>query len=263
MGVSRSAYYAWLRRLERPDPDQDRLQLVQEAYESSQRTYGYRRIQLWIQRQYGLSINHKAVLRLMRKLHIQSIARRRNPYRQMQKQYGARSSCANLLGQNFKAHQPNEKWGNDITYVRTQQGFVYLAVVKDFFDGSIVGFALAAQPSIRLVLRALRAAVARDPAVQGVILHSDQGSQYQSAAYQTLLAQYGIIPSMSRRGNCYDNAPTENFFSQLKEEWLRHRQLQDFQEALGSVQAYIHFYNYERIQLKTKLTPMEFRRQFV
>jgi len=198
----------------------------------------------------------------MRKLHIRSIARQPNPYRQIQKRYGAIYHYANLLGQDFKARRPNEKWGNDITYVHTQQGFVYLAVIKDFYDGSIVGYAMSRHPSTQLVLGAVRSAAARGPAVQGVILQSDQGFQYQSAAYQTLLAQYGITPSMSRKGNCFDNAPTENFFSHLKEEWLRHIHLKDFQEAQFSVQDYIHFYNHERIQLKTKLTPMEFRRQF-
>lgn len=235
---------------------------MSEAYERSRHTYGYRRIQMWIERQYGLQLNHKAVLRLMRKLHIRSIARKRNPYRQLQTRYGALYRYANLLRQNFKAQRPNEKWGSDITYVRTQQGFVYLAVIKDFCDGSIVGYAMSRNPSIRLVVQALRSAASRAPSVQGVILHSDQGYQYQSAAYRSLLAQYGIIPSMSRKGNCLDNAPTENFFSHLKEELLRHIHLKDFQAALLIVQDYIHFYNHERIQLKTKLTPMEFRRQF-
>jgi putative transposase len=111
-------------------------------------------------------------------------------------------------------------------------------------------------------MRALRSAASSFPSVKGVVLQSDQGFQYQSAAYQSLVSQYGIIPSMFRKGNCLDNAPTENFFSHLKEELLRHIHLRDFQEALLIEEDYIHFYNHERIQLKTKLTPMEFRRQF-
>jgi transposase InsO family protein len=114
-----------------------------------------------------------------------------------------------------------------------------------------------------MVLQALCIAVSNYSPVRGVILQSDHGSQYQSAAYDTLTSQFGIIPSMSRKGNCLDNAPTENFFSHLKEEWLRHIHIQDFQEAVQVVEDYIHFYNHERIQLKTKLTPFEFRRQFV
>ncbi len=140
---------------------------------------------------------------------------------------------------------------------------LYLVVIKDFFDGAILGYAMARNASIHMVLRALRSAVASSPSVKGVVLQSDQGFQYQSAAYHSLVSQYGIIPSMSRKGNCLDNAPTENFFSHLKEELLRHIRIEDFQEAVHIVDDYFHFFNHDRIQLKTKLTPFEFRRQFV
>ena len=249
--------------MDRPDPDESRIKLVREAYERSRKTYGYRRIGIWIEREHDIKINHKAVLRLMRKLNIRSIARKRNPYRQIQNRYGAVYSYPNLLGQDFKAKRPNEKWGTDITYVRTQQGFVYLTIIKDFFDGSILGYAMARNASIHLVLQALKTAISNSSAVSGVVLQSDQGFQYQSAAYHSLVSQYGIIPSMSRKGNCLDNAPTENFFSHLKEELLRHILIKDFQEAVLMVDDYIHFFNHDRIQLKTKLTPIEFRHQFV
>jgi putative transposase len=239
------------------------MQLVREAYERSRKTYGYRRIGIWIEREHGIKINHKVVLRLMRKLHIRSIARKRNPYRQIQNRHGAVHTYPNQMEQDFTAKRPNEKWGTDITFVRTQQGFVYLAIIKDFFDGSILGYAMARNSSIHMVLRALQSAIANSPAVQGVVLQSDQGFQYQSAAYHSLVSRYGITPSMSRKGNCLDNAPTENFFSHLKEELLRHIHIKDFQEAVQIVEDYIHFFNHDRIQLKTKLTPIEFRRQFV
>ena len=246
-----------------PDPDEERMQLVREAYERSRNTYGYRRIGIWIEKEHGIKINHKAVLRLMRKLHIRSIARKKNLYRQIQNRHGAVHTYPNQMGQDFSTKCPNEKWGTDITYVRTQQGFVYLTIIKDFFDGSIVGYAMAQNFSINMVLRALKSAISSSPAVQGVVLQSDQGFQYQSAAYHSLVSQNGIIPSMSRKGNCLDNAPTENFFSHLKEELLKHITIKDFKEATQIVDDYIHFFNYDRIQLKTKLTPIEFRRQFV
>ena len=249
--------------MDRPDPDESRIQLVREAYERSKKTYGYRRIGIWIEREHGTKINSKAVLRLMRKLNIRSIARKRNPYRQIQNRYGAAHRYPNRLAQDFKAKRPNEKWGTDITYVRTQQGFVYLAIIKDFFDGSILGYAMSRNASLHLVLQALKTAISNVSTVRGVVLQSDQGFQYQSAAYHSLISQYGILPSMSRKGNCLDNAPTENFFSHLKEELLRHIQIKDFQEAFQIVDDYIYFFNHERIQLKTKLTPIEFRRQFV
>jgi len=239
------------------------MKLVSEAYQKSRSTYGYRRVQIWIEREFDLKINHKRVLRLMRKLGIRSIARRRNPYRKINNKYGAVHTYPNLLRQNFASQRPNQKWGTDITYVRTQQGFVYLAVIKDFFDGSILGYALSRNLSPQMILRALRSA-ATDPLIsKGVVLHSDQGAQFQSPAYHSLTTQLGIIPSMSRKGNCLDNAPTESFFSHLKEELLKHIRITSFDEAALVIDDYIHFYNHDRIQLKTKLTPFEFRCQFV
>ena len=263
LSVSRSAYYAWVKRMDRLDPDKERMQLVLEAYERSRKTYGYRRIQIWIEREYGIKINHKAVLRLMRKLNIRSVARKRNPYRLINNRYGAIHTYPNLMGQNFRSNGPNQKWGTDITYIPTQQGFVYLAVIKDFFDGTILGHALSRNNSIQMVLQAVRAASPDLQSQIGVIIQSDQGSQFQSSAYRSLTAQLGIIPSMSRKGNCLDNAPTESFFSQLKEELVRHIRIKDFKDAVQVVDDYIRFYNHDRIQLKTKLTPVEFRRQYV
>ena len=239
------------------------MQLVLEAYEKSRRTYGYRRIQIWIERKYGVKINHKAVLRLMRKLNIRSIARKRNPNRHYQERYRTIHAIPNLLEQDFSAKGPNEKWGTDITYINTKKGFVYLAVIKDFFDGTILGHALSRNLSSNMVLQAVRLATSSIQTAQGVILQSDQGFQFQTAAYRSLTKQLGIIPSMSRKGNCLDNAPTESFFSHLKEELIRHIKIKDFQEAVQVVDDYIHFYNHDRIQLKTKLTPLDFRRQFV
>jgi len=237
--------------------------LVQEAYEHSRKTYGYRRIRIWIERECGLKINYKAVLRLMRKLNIRSIARERNPYKGINNHYGSIHAYPNHMKQNFHAERPNQKWGTDITYISTQQGFVYLAVIKDFFDKSILGYSLSRNLSVRLVLKALKMASDKAPSPQGVILQSDQGPQYQSAPYHYLTSRYGINPSMSRPGNCLDNAPTESFFSQLKEEWLKHMKIKDFEHASMLVESYIDFYNNDRIQLKTKLTPFELRCQFV
>jgi transposase InsO family protein len=109
--------------MDRPDKDQERMRLVRQAYDQSRRTYGYRRIGIWIEREHGIKINHKAILRFMQKLQIRSIARKKNPYRQIQNRYGAIHTYPNILCQNFATQRPNQKWGTDITYVRTQQGF--------------------------------------------------------------------------------------------------------------------------------------------
>lgn len=237
--------------------------MVLEGYERSKRTYGYRRIQIWIEREYGITINHKAVLRLMRKLNIRSVARKRNPYRQINNRHGAIHTYPNIMRQNFRTERPNQKWGADITYIPTRHGFVYLAVVKDFFDGTILGHALSRQNSTHMVIQALRAAATTLQNPVRVVLQSDQGTQFQSSAYRYVTKCFGITPSMSRRGHCLDNAPTESFFSHLKEEWLRHINIKDFQDAVRIVEDYIYFYNHDRIQLKSKLTPMQLRRQFI
>lgn len=256
-GVSRAAYYKWMKRLDGGDPDEERMQWVQEAYEKSYRIYGYRRITVWLQKQKGLRFNHKAVLRLMNKLNIRSIARKRKVFQRAKAQIY--HYYDNLLHQEFRASQPNQKWVTDVTYVATRTGWVYLSTIQDLFDGFIVSHQLARVNSLELVLDTLKQARQNEQLTHGLILHSDRGYQYTSHAYAALLQDYAIIPSMSRPGNCWDNAPMENFFSHLKEEALRQHSIPSFTEAKHIVDDYIHFYNYQRIQLKTKQTPFETR----
>jgi len=257
-GVSRAGYYAWRKRIEREDPDVERLQAVQAVYQASHKIYGFRRITMQLQDSYGLRINHKAVLRLMRKLGIRSVARKLVPYRKVE-ELGTYHRYANLLERDFSAYAPNQKWVTDITYIRLEKGWAFLSIIKDLFDGFIVGSVLHDRNDIPLVLRTLQQAKENEKVTDGLVLHSDQGTQYTSQAYHVLTSQYNISPSMSRRGNCWDNAPAENFFSHLKEEYLRHFPLPTFEQAQQRVAEYIHFYNYERIQLKTRQTPYQTR----
>jgi len=256
-GVSRAVYYAWVKRLDQVDPDQERMEQVQEAYERSHCTYGYRRITLWLQKQKGIRINHKTVLRLMNKLSIRSVARKRKVFgRTKAKTY---HYYDNLLRQEFLASQPNQKWVTDVTYIATQGGWAYLSTIQDLFDGFIVSHQLARVNSLELVLDTLKQAHQKEQLTNGVVLHSDRGYQYTSHSYAALLQDYAITPSMSRPGHCWDNAPMENFFSHLKEEALRQYPLPSFAEAKHIIDDYIHFYNYDRIQLKTRQTPYETR----
>jgi putative transposase len=261
-GVSRAAYYAWLKRQEKPDKDTERMALVQEAWEKSRKTYGYRRISLWIRQHKGIILNHKVVLRLMNKLGIQSVARKRKPYRKMS-QLDIYHRYDNLLDRKFTADKPNRKWVTDITYVDTTQGWAYLATIKDLFDGFIIAHKLGHQLSVSLVTDTLKMAKCKEKVTDGTLLHSDQGLQYTSHPYFVLTKEYNIIPSMSRRGNCWDNAPMENFFGHLKEEALRQFGLLSFDEIKEIIDQYIYFYNYERIQLKTKQTPYQLRILFI
>ena len=257
--VSRAAYYAWVKKLEEADPDQERMEQVQAAYETSHRTYGYRRITLHLQQKEGLSINHKAVLRLMHKLHIRSVARKPKLCKKLE-EFGTYHTYPNLLNRDFVATRPNQKWVTDITYIGTQQGWCYLSIIKDLYDGFIVAHVLTQSNSIALVTATVRQAKANAKVTDGLILHSDQGHQYTSQAYHDVLThEYNITPSMSGRGNCWDNAPMENFFGHLKEEYLRQFRKPTFEEAQQLIDEYVYFYNYERIQLKTRQTPYQTR----
>ena len=257
-GISRAAYYAWVHKMDQPDPDAERLEWVREAYQKSRRTYGYRRITLWIGKHKGFAINHKAVLRLMNKLNIHSIVRKRKPYKKTSA-LETYHRYENVLDRNFTATRPNQKWVTDVTYILTQQGWGYLSTVKDLFDGFIIAHQFGKENSQALVNKTIQQATQNEKVTAGLILHSDQGYQYTSQAYFVLTQQYTITPSMSRRGNCWDNAPMENFFGHLKEEALRQICTPTFEEARLIIEDYICFYNYERIQLKTRQTPFETR----
>jgi putative transposase len=257
-GVSRAAYYEWLKHLPEPDPDRERLEWVQEAYEKSHKTYGYRRITFWLRKHKDIRINPKAVLRLMNKLNIRSIARKRKISKKLA-ELDIYHRYDNVLNREFMAARPNRKWVTDVTFLLTQQGWAYLSTIKDLFDGFIVAHQLGMENSISLVLNTLKQAKQTQKVTDGLILHSDQGTPYTSQAYFVLTREYTITPSMSRRGNCWDNAPIENFFSHFKEEAWRHFPNPTFDQAQHIVNDYIAFYNYERIQLKTRQTPFETR----
>lgn len=257
-GISRAAYYAWHKRMDRPDPDAERKKQVQEAYETSKQTYGYRRIGLWLRQKRAIQINHKAVLRLMNCLGIRSVARQRKAYPKMS-QLETYHLYKNVLNRDFTATQPNQKWVTDITYIATQQGWAYLSAIKDLHSGFIVAHSMSRSNSVELVTQTLKLAQDNEKVTDGLTLHSDQGHQYTSHAYAVLTQKYNITPSMSRRGNCWDNACMENFFGHLKEEALRQIPTPTYQQAVQIIDEYIHFFNFERIQLKSKQTPYQVR----
>lgn len=259
LGVSYSGYYKWRRRQQQPDRDALLVQLIQSRYAASNNSAGYRQITLQLLKQHGVAVNHKAVYRIMKKLGIQSVARRRRPYTHYSDTI---HRYENVLNRDFKAMRPNQKWVTDITYIHTQQGVLYLSAIKDLYDGFIVGHRIGTEQSINLVTMTIKDALQREKAAGGLALHSDQGFQYTSHAYFRLTQEYDITPSMSRRGNCLDNACMENFFGMLKTEWIQRRKFITIDEALEAIEQYIHYYNYERCQLKTKLTPYEKRCQF-
>ena len=169
----------------------------------------------------------------------------------------------NLLNRDFRAERPNQKWVTDISYIKTQQGTLNLSVIRDLFDNSIVAYKTGTEQNVNLVLSTIRAARRKEKVTAELQLHSDQGFQYTSQGYFKLTQSYNITPSMSSRGNPYDNAMAENFFSILKTECIHRVKLRTYEEARLLIGEYIRFYNNERIQTKTKLTPLEKRSQYV
>ncbi len=262
LGVSRSGYYAWLGRMERPDPDRDKMSQVARVYEQSRRVYGYRRVTEALRRQSDVALNHKTVYRLMRKMGLRSVARKRKVYKRLE-QLPRLHSYPDLLQRNFSASRPNQKWVTDVTYIHTRQGVLYLSVIKDLYDGYIVSYQTSPNNSVELVTATLQQAFHTQQIAHGLALHSDHGNQYRSHEYFLLTQEQLISASMSRPGNCLDNAAMESFFGHLKEEAIYRVPLQSFQQAQEVIDDYIHFYIYERIQLKTKLTPFEQRCQFL
>ncbi len=252
-GVSRSGYYDFVHRLGRPEPDAELGQLLQEQQARVRQTYGYRRMWLWLESQ-GIHRDPKTVLRVMKKYNALAEIRRPRKWVQMGQQL---HKYENLLNRNFQADRPNTKWVTDISYIHTGQGVLYLSMIRDLYDNSIVAYKTATQQTVNLVLDTIRLAIRAEKVVAGRLqLHSDQGGQYTSQEYFNLTQEYGITPSMSRRGNCYDNAMAENFFSILKTECIYRQKIKTFQQARKLIDDFIYFYNHERIQLKTGEAPL-------
>ena len=202
--------------------------------------------------------NPKTILRIMKKYELQSDIRRRRKWQQMGQQL---HKYQNLLNREFHADRPNHKWVTDISYIHTGQGVLYLSMIRDLYDNSVIAYKTGTTQTVNLVLDTIRLAMKNEKKkiTAELQLHSDQGFQYTSEAYFKLTQSYGISPSMSRKGNPYDNAMAENFFSILKTECIYRHKPKDFGQANEMIERFIHFYNNERIQLKTGVAPLSLR----
>lgn len=229
-------------------------ELLRAQQERCRQTYGYRRMWLWLEKQ-GIHHNPKTVLRVMKKYNALAEIRRPRKWVQMGQQI---HKYENLLNRDFHADAPNKKWVTDISYIHTSEGVLYLSMIRDLYDNSIVAYKTATQQTVSLVLDTIRLAMKAEKkrVAAELLLHSDQGFQYTSQGYFNLTQEYGITPSMSRRGNCYDNAMAENFFSILKSECIYRQKIKTFQQARDLIDDFIYFYNHERIQLKTGEAPL-------
>lgn len=247
LDVTRSAYYAWDKR-----PQSNKVirkaaltERVKQEFFNHHRIPGASKIA----KQLSTSdhpVNHKAVAVIMRENDLKS---------KVVKKYKATTNskhnlpvAENLLNREFTAKHPNQKWVSDITYIKTDEGWLYLAGILDLHGKEIAGWSMGERMTKELVINCLKQAKGRRGSLQGLLLHSDRGSQYCSKEYQKMLTDYGCICSMSRKGNCWDNAPMESFWGKLKQEWLNDKHFRTREEAKAAIFWYIEVY-YRRYRL--------------
>lgn len=258
MQVSRSGYYAWASRREsaRSRKDRQLVALIRASYEGSRKTYGSPRVHADLAAQ-GHRVSRKRIIKLMRAMGLRARVRRR--YRPQVATENEQPLPGNVLDRNFHADAPNKVWVADTTELRTKSGRLFLAAVLDLYARVIVGWAISAVNDRHLVLRALDAALHHRGPCAGLLHHSDQGSPYASDDYQRLLKQRGIRSSMSRKGNCYDNACIESFHSILKKELVYLEKFKTRKEAQSKIFEYIEFfYNRKRVHSAIGyLTPIQ------
>jgi transposase InsO family protein len=259
MEVSVSGYYAWLKRPEstRKQANKQLLALIKQVHQQSRHTYGSPRVYMDLNKQ-GVPCSENRVARLMQVNQI--AARRKKKFMVTTDSKHGLPVAENKLNQHFQATKPNEKWVSDITYVWTKEGWLYLAVVLDLYSRKVVGWAMDDNMETGLVIKALKMALLARTPPKGLLHHSDRGSQYASNDYQQLLKDYKINCSMSRKGNCYDNAVMESFFATLKQELIYRQPYQSHQQTKHDIFEYIHvWYNRRRTHSSLDyLSPLEF-----
>ena len=247
LGVSRSGFYAWRKRAasRRETADRELALEIRDLHDASRGTYGAPRVHRALRRR-GRRVGRKRVERLMRVQGLRGRIRRR--YRRTTDSCHGLPVAPNSLNRQFQADSPDRVWAGDITYIRTATGWCYLAVILDLHSRLVVGWAVADHMRTELILEALRRALGWRKPAEGALHHSDRGSQYASEAYRGLLAQHGIQVSMSRAGDCYDNAAVESFFGTLKQELVHEASWHDLAETRSALHDYIEvFYNRHRL----------------
>lgn len=232
--------------------------MIRQIYHENRGRYGYRRINLEL-RNRGYIINHKTVLKLMQQMGLKSMVRMKK-YRSYRGEAG--KIAPNILDRNFKASKPNQKWATDVTEFSLFGEKLYLSPIIDLYNGEIISYAINKRPCFEMVETMLEKSFTKLNEDDKPILHSDQGWQYKMKKYIKLLKKHKIARSMSRKGNCLDNAVIENFFGHLKSELLYLQEFKDMDHFINELHDYIYYYNHDRIKLKLKgLSPIKYRNQ--
>jgi len=244
--------------MERPDKYAEIKGVIKQVFSENKGRYGYRRVTAELRNRH-YTINHKTVRKLMRECGLKSEIRKRK-YRSYKGEVG--KVAPNILNRDFYANKPQEKWVTDVTEFAVGERKVYLSPILDLFNGEIISYNLSLHPTFHQTADMLDKAFAKIPDNTGLILHSDQGWQYQMKRYQHLLNEKGIVQSMSRKGNCLDNAVMENFFGLLKTEMYHRHKFKSTEHLIQEIENYIDYYNNKRIKCKLKgLSPVQYRIQ--
>ena len=258
-GLARSTYFYHQQRLDWPDLHAELKDVIKAIFEQMKHRYGYRRVHSELRKR-GWEVNHKLVYKLMDQMGLKSKVRSRKKYNSYQ---GQTSHIAeNLLERNFTPEQPNTVWVSDVTEFRVAGTKVYLSPIMDLGDRSILAHELSTSPSTKFTSTSLKNAITWHEPGEGLMVHTDQGVQYQHSSWRQLIESVGGVQSMSRKGNCYDNAVMENFFGHLKTEMYYGEYFASVDELYRAVDDYIFWYNNARLQKRFKgLTPMQYRNQ--
>lgn len=257
-GLARSTFYYQQKVLQATDKYAHLKARIQTLFEQHKGRYGYRRITAAIQQE-GNRINHKTIQRLMGELRIKSYVRVKK-YRSYRGAVGR--MAPNILQRQFDAEGPNQKWVTDVTEFNVDGQKLYLSPILDLYNGEIIAYEMARRPLFNMVHTMLKKAFTKLGRHDKPILHSDQGWQYQMSIYHRLLEQRGLTQSMSRKGNCLDNAAMESFFGTLKSEFFYLNKFRNLDQLQAGIREYIRYYNYERIKMKLNgLSPVQYRTQ--
>ena len=255
--IPRSTFYYHLKALSKPDKYADVKKRISEIYHENRGRYGYRRVTLSLHRE-GKQINHKAVQRLMGTLSLKAAIKVKR-YRSYRGEVG--QTAPNVLQRDFKATRPNEKWVTDVTEFAVNGRKLYLTPVIDLFNNEVISYSLSERPVMNMVENMLDQAFKKLNPHEHPVLHSDQGWQYRMRRYQNILKEHGIKQSMSRKGNCLDNAVMENFFGLFKSELLYLQKFESMEHFKLELLDYLDYYNNHRIKAKLKGLPPAIHRQ--
>lgn len=258
--MARSSYY-YHQKHARTDKYTEIKPVIIRIYNQHKGRYGYRRIKDGLRKK-GILINHKTVLKLMSELGIQSVIRKKRKYNSYKGEQG--KIAPNILKREFKAEKPQQKWVTDITEFRVGDKKLYLSPIMDLYNQEIISYELSERPVFKQVMKMINKAFRKIPNKSNLILHSDQGWQYQMKKYQRRLEKKGVIQSMSRKGNCLDNSIIENFFGTLKAEMFYLHKFQSIEQLKKEIINYINYYNKLRIKSNLNgMSPVEYRAHYI